>query len=337
MSKRTITRMIAVSTVLMFSVLSSAAVKSQQKTKVDFPGLLGGMVKFFGGKAAKEGVVSTIAVGGDRMMTVTGETGQLIDLNEEKLYEIEFNKKRYRVKTFEEQRQQLREAQEKMAQSQREAGSQPQPEGQAKEMEVDLDVKETGQTKAINGYDCRQILMTITMREKNKTLEQSGGIVLHADMWIGPEIPEMKEVADFQRRYAEKIGLFSLGESAAQMAMVQKMYPAMEKALGKFRSESADMSGTAIMTTMTVEAAPSPEQRAQQARQEDEQQSANTGSLGGLFGGLGRKLGKKNAEKDPSSTSGRSALMTTTSEVLSVSTSVAAPDVSIRPDFKEQN
>ena len=35
--------------------------KTQEKTKVEFPGLLGGMMKFFGGKSAKEGMVNTIA------------------------------------------------------------------------------------------------------------------------------------------------------------------------------------------------------------------------------------------------------------------------------------
>ena len=44
----------------------SADVRADQKTRTEFGGMLGRMVNFFGGKAAKEGVVSTVAVKGDR-------------------------------------------------------------------------------------------------------------------------------------------------------------------------------------------------------------------------------------------------------------------------------
>lgn len=335
MRKRTLAGFAAVCMALPLA----AAMKTQERTKVDFPGMLGGMVRFFGGKAAKEGVVSSTAVRGNRLMTITDQQGQLIDLDEQKIYEIEFNKKRYKVTTFDEYRKRIQEAQQKMAEASQ--SEQPQPSGEpAKEMEVDFDVKETGQRKTLSGYDCRQLLMTITMREKGKTIEQSGGIVLNSDMWMGPEIPEMKEVVEFHRRYAEKLGLFSMGgDSAAQMAMMQKMYPMVEKALAKYRSESADMSGTAIQTVMQIETVPDPEQRAQMTEQppQNQEEESTPTSIGGLLGGFGRKMGKKAAPKQEPNPGGRAALMTTTTEVLSVSTSVADGDVSIPAGFKERN
>ena len=49
-------------------------------------------------------------------------------------------------------------------------------------------------------------MMTVTVREKGKTLEESGGMVLTSDMWLAPKIAAMKEVAEFdaptRRRYA---------------------------------------------------------------------------------------------------------------------------------------
>jgi hypothetical protein len=315
----------------------AAAVKTQERTKVEFPGMLGGMVRFFGGKAAKDGVVSSTALRGNRLMTVTDKQGRLIDLDEERIYEIEFDKKRYKITTFEEYRQRIEDARRKMAEASQ--NEQPQQAGEpGKEMEVDFDVKETGQRKSLSGYDCRQVLMTITMREKGKTLEQSGGMVLNADMWMGPEIPEMKEVAEFHMRYVEKLGLLSMGgDSAAQMAMMQKMYPMVEKAITKFQSESAGMSGTAIQTVMKIETVPNPEQRAQMAQQPQEQQEeATPTSIGGLLGGFGRKMGKKAAPKQEASADGRGTLMTTTTETLSISTSVGDGDVAIPADFKER-
>jgi hypothetical protein len=327
------------SSLLLVCASLGAAVKTQEKTKVEFPGLLGGMMKFFGGKSAKEGMVNTIAVRGNRMMTVNDKLGQLVDLDEEKIYEIDFNKKRYKVMTFDEYRQRIKEAQEKMAQASGSPQQQDQNQANQKEMEVDFDVKETGQKKPVNGYDCRQIVMTVTMREKGKTLEQAGGIVLTSDMWMAPEIPEMKEVADFHRRYLEKIGLFSGSEQgAAQMAMMQQMYPAVKDAMAKFQNESADMSGTAILTVMNIEMVPGAEQKAEMAKQQQEQQQedVNVGSVGGLLGGLGRKLGKK-TEKEESNPDGRAKLMATTNEILSVSTNVSDPDVTIPADFKGKN
>lgn len=44
--------------------------------------------------------------------------------------------------------------------------------------------------------------MTIMVREKGKTLEQGGGMVLKSNMWLAPTIAAMKEVADFDLKYA---------------------------------------------------------------------------------------------------------------------------------------
>ena len=68
-------------------------------------------MNFFGGKAAREGVTSTVAIKGSRMMTSNGDgTAQIIDLSEEKIYDIDLKKKSYRVTTFADLRRQMEEA-----------------------------------------------------------------------------------------------------------------------------------------------------------------------------------------------------------------------------------
>ena len=67
----------------------------------------------FGGKAAKEGIETTTAVKGDRKATITDTTERIVDLSEEKVYEIDRNKKTYTVMTFEEMRRRMEEAREK--------------------------------------------------------------------------------------------------------------------------------------------------------------------------------------------------------------------------------
>ena len=50
-------------------------------------------------------VMATVAIKGDRKMTTTDETAQLIDLDEEKVYDIDLKHKTYTVTTFAEMRQ----------------------------------------------------------------------------------------------------------------------------------------------------------------------------------------------------------------------------------------
>src|SRR5262249_36328960 len=149
------------------------------RTQVKLEGMLGRMAGLFGGKAMKEGVVSTVAVKGDRKMTTTGDTGEVVDLAEEKIYRLDLDKKSYTVVTFDELRKQMQEAQRKAQENARQAQAQrEQQKGQEPQVDVDFDLKETGQKRAISGYDCREVVMTVTVREKGKTLEQGGGMVL---------------------------------------------------------------------------------------------------------------------------------------------------------------
>src|SRR5882724_11040881 len=90
----------------------SADVRTDQKTHTEF-----------GGKVAKEGVVSTVAVKGNRKATMNEQTGQIIDLTEEKVYDLDLKKKSYKVTTFAELRRRMEEAQKKAEDTARKEGS----------------------------------------------------------------------------------------------------------------------------------------------------------------------------------------------------------------------
>src|SRR5258708_2432695 len=84
-----------------------ADVKSDQKSLVKFEGGLGKVMSIFGGKAAREGVKTTVAVKGDRKISMGDTAGQIVDLKEEKVYDLDIKKKTYKVTTFAEIRKQL--------------------------------------------------------------------------------------------------------------------------------------------------------------------------------------------------------------------------------------
>jgi hypothetical protein len=324
---------------LMVSALSArAAVKTEEKSKVQFPGMMGKVVGFFGGKAMREGVTEVVAVKGNRKRTMGDTAGQIIDLDEEKVYDLDIKGKSYRVTTFAEMRQRMEEAQEKAKKQAEKAepASKSANKPPEKQMQVDFSLKESGQKKAINGYDCREVVMTVTVHEKGKTLEQSGGMVLTSHNWLAPRIAAMKEIGEFDRKYAAKMsGPYSIGD-AQQMAAAMAMYPYMKEALGKFEAENVNMDGTSVLTTMTMESAASPEDAAQQQKQQEKENTTDVTSVGGLLGGLGRKLAKKKQEPESSEAPGRAQIMTMDHELLKLSTDVGDTDLTIPAGFKEK-
>jgi len=324
-----------------------ADVREDEKTHAELAGALGKIVNMFGGKAAREGVVSTVAVKGDRKIRFNDSTGQIIDLSEEKVYDLDMKKKTYKVTTFAELRRQMEEeAQRAQQQAQKapptEKETAPPPDPNQKQVEIDVDLKNTGQTKNINGFDTQETVLAITLREKGKTLEQSGGMVLTADMWMVAKIPAMKEISEFEMRYAQKMyGPMLTGISAQQMASAAAMYPLMKPALGRLSTEGAKLDGTAILTTTTMDAVKSEEQMAQEAQQQQASQSNSDSqppsqpNVGSLLGGFAKKMAAKKAAKNDDQPKSRATFLTTTSEVLKVATEVSAAEVGIPAGFKE--
>ena len=304
-----------------------AEVKTREKTQVKLEGMLGKMFSLFGGKAAKEGVESRTAVKGNRKATLNDDGGQIVDLTEEKVYQLDAKKKQYTVMTFEEIRRRMREAQEraKKEAEKAEPGEKPQEQKPTKEYEIDFDVQDTGQRKQIAGYDTRNTLVTVTVREKGRKLEESGGLVMTNSVWLGPQIPELKELAEFEMKYWKQLqGPQAAALSAEQMSMVLAMYPLVAKAMERMQKEGDKLSGTPLDTTMQFDAVLSEEQLAQ--AKADQQKSGG----GGLSGMLAKKLMKK---EDPKQ---RATIFTTNHQYLEVAKSVAATDLAIPADYKEK-
>jgi hypothetical protein len=322
------------------TVALRADVRADEKGHVEFAGMLGRMVNIFGGKAAREGVTSTVAVKGDRKATLNESTGQIVDLVEEKVYDLDMRKKTYRVTTFAELRRRMEEAKAKAEEDARKEQpkeeTKPAKAADEKQMEVDFDVKNTGEKKNINGFDTHEVVMTITVREKGKTIEESGGLILTSDMWLAPRIAAMNEVADFDRRYYEKLyGPMVAGASPEQMAAALAIYPMLKPAIGRMSTEGAKLDGTAIQTTTTVDSVKSPEQMAEDKKQQDSDKPSASGGVGGMMGGFAKKLAQKKMQGDADAKQ-RATFMTMNTEVLKVTTDVAAADVGVPAGFQQK-
>lgn len=302
---------------------AAAEVKTREKTTVKIEALPGWLMRMMGAK--KEGIQSSTAVKGDRKVTRTDNAGQIVDLAEEKIYDVDFKKKEYRVTTFEELRRRMKEAQERAEQqAQREDKGEPQSGQPQKEYEIDFDVKQTGEKRQIAGHDARQVIMTVTVREKGRALEEGGGLVMTTDSWLGPKIPAMKEVADFDLRYWKKVYGGDSTLSPEQMGAILALFPLIGKAQERMRQENVNLDGTPLSTTVTFEGVKSQEQLAQEKEQ----------ASGGGGGGLGGMLARRMAKKEPSKP--RATVMTTQIEVEEISTTVTAADLELPAGFKEK-
>jgi hypothetical protein len=276
-------------------------------------------------------------------MTVNEDTAELIDLKEEKIYKIDLKKKTYSVATFEEIRRQMEDAMAKakaQAQAQTAKANEPAPQDKP-DVKIDFKLSETGQKKMIGAYNTREVLATVTITTKDKKTGDEGSMMMNSSMWLAPKIAALKELEDFDRKVAEKLYLPIAREMAAQMAPAMGMYPGLSEGMARLEKEKVNMNGTAILTSVSVDAVAKPAQTAQTGKEppaaqpQQNKQPEIPRSLGGLLGGL-RRGGKGNDDSAKTNDNNKPAsLMTTNHELLSVSTSVAEADVAIPVGFKE--
>ena len=303
-----------------------ADVKTREKTLVKFEGMLGGAFKLFGGSAAKDGITSTVAVKGARKSSIADTTGEIIDLGEEKVYRVDLKKKEYRVVTFAQLRKEWEDAKaeaqknaEEMKKAQKE---EVQPE---REIEFAADVKETGQKKNIAGHDAREVILTITGKEKGKTLAEGGGYVMTSTIWLGPKIAALEEIGQFDLKYIKAVYGDDFAAQAQQLAAAFAMFPSAQPMMLKMTESGAKLEGTALDTTTVFESVKS------DAQMKDAQSQQSSGGGGGLTGAFAsRMMGSKTQPKQ------RSTVFTTVQNILSVEATASDADVAIPAGFKEK-
>lgn len=297
-----------------------ADVKTEQKTTFKLEGMLGAMLNRASG--GDKGLTSTIAIVGDRMANIGPTTGQIVDLGEQKVYSLDMKKKEYTVQTFAEMRAQLEQARAEMAKQQEQMNPQDREQAAqaARQFEFDVDVRKTGETRTIAGQPASEAVLTITMREKGKKLEESGGMVMTSDMWLAPRVPALDELAAFNLKFAKAVygGYFS-GVNAQQMGALSGMFPGIGGLYERMGTESQKLQGTALSTTTVIETVKSAEQMA----------NAPKSSGGGIGGMLARRMMRGQSEP-------RTKTLTTTSETLSIASTASPADVAVPANFKEK-
>lgn len=293
-----------------------ADVKVEEKSSAKLEGVFGKLLN----RSTAKGQVRTVAVQGDRRMTLDEGSGEIVDLQEEKIYRFDPKARKYEVITFAELRKQAEEAAKEVPEEE----SEPAPrDDRETEYQVELDVKQTGQEKDVNGFSARQVVSTVTIHKRGMTLEKGGGTVITSDTWVTQDVKAQDEIAKFEQRYLERLYGKAATAAFSDIALAALSGPGMGEAMEKLRTEGAKVEGYPILVTTTFERVKPPQGGAA------EETPTSASGLGGFFA-------KKLAQKVSNRGGPRSTFLTTINEVLSISTSVASSDVELPSGYTEK-
>jgi hypothetical protein len=294
--------------VLFFTILaagtSRADFKYTQQSKIT-GGTLVGVTKTLGvfsrsARQATEPQLSTTMVRGNRMRTEhPGGTVEIIDLEGRRFIHIDTTKNSYSIQTFDQFKQQIEQAREKMKEQQAKSAAK---NDNAKNIAMvpKVDVQSTGQTPTIMDVSAKEMKMRLDMLFQStdpKTeadLEKSNASFwMTGDSWYG-SIPGYEEVRQFYIKMAKELNWLP-----GSMGMAN---PQMSQAAEEFRKNSLKMDGMPLvqyssfgMAGNAQRSQPGDNQSAGQSQPQQQTSSASndstptnpkdaiTKSLGGLF------------------------------------------------------
>jgi hypothetical protein len=274
----------------------------EQTTKIT-GGMMAGMMKFAGAfsKQAREPMTSSISVKGNRMAMTSARNINIIDLDAETMTDIDLEKKTYSVITFADFGRAMQKLSQKMGQK-----------NDSAEMNFKADVKNTGATRTINGFQTKETILTLTIEGQDKKTGDKGAMNVVTEMWLAPNLPGYDEVKNFYAKMAQKLAFApGMGGFGAMMGGQQA---GLAKGMSEMYKEASKIDGVPVLQVIrmggSMEGMSEADMaRMQQAQAEAEQQgppptagevagaaagsaatnaaASRMGRLGGLAGGLG--------------------------------------------------
>lgn len=204
---------------------------SYQETSRITGGMMSGVVSSAAGipAQAREPVVNTVMVKGNRMLRTGAHRGSIVDLDKQTITQINFDKKEYSVMTFEQMNERL------AAVSPRNAAGAPQ--------NVQASTKETGRTRQIGGVTAREQIVTVEMGGSGQTSGVRMGMTMTSDLWVGPQVEGYDEMVDFRKRLSEKLKWTPDAMGAR---------PGMMGAVAELTKASMGLNGTPVLQKMTI-------------------------------------------------------------------------------------
>jgi hypothetical protein len=169
-----------------------------------------------------------VYIKGNKMASIGPLTSILYDLDAGTITTINHEKSTYSTMTFDELRQQMEQVQQRMH------------KGTGQDIEFDMKLSDTGQTRTIDGQTATEKLLTMTAKQAGK----DGQMVIKSHLWLAPPTPPMNEVAEFHKRLATKAA-FAMGGFSPMMGSASTGLQAAMK-------QSFEQNGYPVLTETEV-------------------------------------------------------------------------------------
>jgi hypothetical protein len=151
---------------------------------------------------------------GQRMISSSGGAATIIDFGAQTVTTIDNAQKTYTVRKFDE------------------LG------GTGANADVSVDVKDTGQTKNVNGYNASETIVTMSIDVDPGRGGPVMKMQMEMDMWISAEVPGAAEVRDFYRRNAASFPWSAI--------MAGNGNQSMQKAMAQMQRKMGELNGVAV-------------------------------------------------------------------------------------------
>jgi hypothetical protein len=196
-------------------------------------------------RKAREPIVSTVLMKGNRMATLGKENSTIIDLDKESITEINLSKKTYSVVTFTQMRQAMDEAMAK-AQAQQQKQQKAAPKGNV-EAKFKVSAKATGKTRKVQNLTAKEMVVTMDLEGTDKDAGQSGSMTVIDDAWMA-NVPGYEQVKAFRQKMAQKMAR----EFQPELSRMAMSDPRMMQGLSESAKELSKVSGVPIETVMKM-------------------------------------------------------------------------------------
>ncbi len=180
----------------------------------------GGMMK-----TAFQDQTFNVFIKGAKMARLGQSLSTIYDLDAGTITTVNNENQTYFVQTFDQLREQMQRMQERMNR------------GKSGDLQYDIKVENTGQTRDINGQKAPETVMTLTAKPETGY----SGMVIKVHLWSVEPNEAMKEAVDYQKRLAHKFAYAFAGLSPAfggagaginaamKEAMEQNGYPVLSE------------------------------------------------------------------------------------------------------------
>jgi len=304
---------VLLSLVLCGGVFSHADFQYTESSKMT-GGMMMGTMKFLGAfskdmRQANAPQVSTRAVKGNRFREERPDgTIQIIDLDGRRFISIDSKARTYSTMTFEEMKQRMLAAQERMKEEQaKQAAQHPSANPNANlKLTPKVESTETGATRNILGLDTKEAKIKIEMLMEStdpKAQGQQVSMVTNTDSWIAPSVPGYDEIRQFYVKMAKEMDwvpgamMSGMANSNVQISMAElKKNNVKLGGIPLLQTVSMTMGGNGMPAAAAngqaaPQATPPPAPALTQTQEPTSAKDAITQSIAGHFGlgGFGKK------------------------------------------------